>query len=270
MTGCYAWPTAVRTPTARSFSSPFALAPILTVICPSRRHGTRSGLYLRILAPRQARRLWPSHPGLRRRGPQDRASGHRRERPACGPRDHIQLRRARAAQQETDPAAAFVCFWQKDKGRYPIAYSVTSAAKEPSVSASESEEEDDEEGEKSRKRHKRRRRSPSPGGDGEEDGKRRKRKHKRKHRHDKESSRSKPAPPLLEESEPAGERKETEEEYDARLEREENERLAAARQRELERLKRKHEQETTQSTNGVRFKGISFLLFFLTSLMSRT
>jgi len=55
-------------------------------------------------------------------------------------------------------------------------------------------------------------------------------------------------------SEPSGERKETEEEYDARLEREENERLAVARQRELEQLKQQHEQETS-STNGVRFKG---------------
>jgi peptidyl-prolyl isomerase G (cyclophilin G) len=123
------------------------------------------------------------------------------------------------------------------------------------VSASEYEDESDGQGEKSRKRHRRRRRSPVSGDDGEEDGKRHKRKHKRKHRQDKELSRAKPAPP--EASEPSGERKETEEEYDARLEREENERLAAARQRELEQLKRQHEQETS-STNGVRFKGISF------------
>jgi hypothetical protein len=261
MTGCYAWPTAVRTPTVRSFLSPCALAPTLTVICPLlRRH---NALGLRTHDPRQARRLWPSHPGLRRRGPQGRTSGHRRERPPCGPRDHSQLWRARAA-EETCPAASFVCFGQK-KYENPIAYS--SAVKEPSVSASESE--DDGEGEKSRKRHKRRHLSPSPGGEGEEDGKRHRRKHKRKHRQDKGLSQLKPAPPP-EESEPSGERKETEEEYDARLEREENERLAAARQHELERLKRQHEQETTPSTNGVRFKGISFVLLFLASLMTRT
>jgi peptidyl-prolyl isomerase G (cyclophilin G) len=53
------------------------------------------------------------------------------------------------------------------------------------------------------------------------------------------------------------ERKETEEEYDARLEREENERLAAARKREMEHLSRQREQEAP-STNGVRFKGMFF------------
>lgn len=129
------------------------------------------------------------------------------------------------------------------------------------MSASESEDKSDGEGEKSRKRHRRRHRSPSSGDDGEEDGKRHKRKHKRKHRQDKEQSRPKPASAAPEGSEPSGERKETEEEYDARLEREENERLDAARKRELERLKRQHEQETP-STDGVRFKGIYFLSFF--------
>ena len=133
------------------------------------------------------------------------------------------------------------------------------------MSASEYEDESDGQGDKSSKRHKRRRRSLVSGDDSEEDGKRHKRKHKRKHRQDKELSHSKPAPP--EATEPAGERKETEEEYDARLEREENERLAAARQRGLEQLKRQHEQETS-STNGVRFKGIFFLSFFSTSLMT--
>jgi peptidyl-prolyl isomerase G (cyclophilin G) len=60
-----------------------------------------------------------------------------------------------------------------------------------------------------------------------------------------------------------GERKETEEEYDARLEREENERLATERKRELERLARQQEQEPP-STNGVRFKGTSLSLIFET------
>ena len=47
---------------------------------------------------------------------------------------------------------------------------------------------------------------------------------------------------------------ETEEEYDARLEREENERVDAQKKRELERIKRKYESEI-QNSNGIRFKG---------------
>lgn len=49
-------------------------------------------------------------------------------------------------------------------------------------------------------------------------------------------------------------RRETEEEYDARLEREENERIAARRARKLEVLKQ-HYTESSASENGVRFKG---------------
>lgn len=47
---------------------------------------------------------------------------------------------------------------------------------------------------------------------------------------------------------------ETEEEYDARLEREENERFEEERRKELARIKEKYEKEI-QSKNGVRFKG---------------
>jgi len=47
---------------------------------------------------------------------------------------------------------------------------------------------------------------------------------------------------------------ETEEEYDARLEREENERREAARKKELERI-RKQFADDVQTTDGVRFKG---------------
>lgn len=119
------------------------------------------------------------------------------------------------------------------------------SAKETSVSASESEEEE----ERTRKHHKRRRRSRSPGDAAEDDDKRHKRKHKHKQQKDEEHSSSQPG-----KVEPAGERKETEEEYDARLEREENERLAAERKRELERLSQQHEQKVP-STGGVRFKG---------------
>lgn len=62
----------------------------------------------------------------------------------------------------------------------------------------------------------------------------------------------------------AGERKETEEEYDARLEREENERIAAEKRRRLEALKDQYQRDLEKpSQNGVRFKGawmISLLL----------
>ncbi|TFY72027.1 hypothetical protein EVG20_g974 [Dentipellis fragilis] len=124
-----------------------------------------------------------------------------------------------------------------------------------SEDASESESESEPE----RKRHKRRHRSRSP--DDSDDDKRRKTKHKHKHRKDKHVSRSKSksadANPDGEKPEgEKGERKETEEEYDARLEREENGRFEAARRRELERIARLHEQEAqSQNTNGVRFKG---------------
>lgn len=47
---------------------------------------------------------------------------------------------------------------------------------------------------------------------------------------------------------------ETEEEYDARLEREERERMADAKRKELERIQRIN--ENTNSIQGVRFKGM--------------
>jgi len=141
-----------------------------------------------------------------------------------------------------------------------LLFGALSLAKEPSVSASESEE--DAEEERSRKRHKRRRRSRSPADAAEADsGKRHKRKHK--HKKNKDRKDSEDSPSRSGKIEPAGERKETEEEYDARLEREENERLAAERKREVERLGRQHEQESP-STNGVRFKGITLSLIFET------
>ncbi|KAI0297297.1 cyclophilin-like domain-containing protein [Multifurca ochricompacta] len=122
--------------------------------------------------------------------------------------------------------------------------------KEPSVNASASEDED----ERSYKHHKRRRQqSPSPS-DPVEGGvkpQKQKQKHKHKHQKSKERSRSRSALPGRDVS--LGE-KEAEEEYDARLEHEEKERLAAARKRELERLSRQYEHEA-QSTNGVRLKG---------------
>lgn len=53
---------------------------------------------------------------------------------------------------------------------------------------------------------------------------------------------------------------ETEEEYDARLEREENERLEQGQKEELERIKQQYA-DSAQTTEGVRFKGKHALLF---------
>jgi len=70
---------------------------------------------------------------------------------------------------------------------------------------------------------------------------------------------------------PGGEdRKETEEEYDARLEREENERVAAEKQRKLEALKGRHERDLERPPqNGVRFKGRGRMKFIDPELQRR-
>ncbi|KAG6817184.1 hypothetical protein H0H87_011886 [Tephrocybe sp. NHM501043] len=89
-------------------------------------------------------------------------------------------------------------------------------------------------------------RSPSPE---RERRRRKKKKSKRKHT---------PSPSPPPDSKVPGEpREETEEEYDARLEREEKERLEEARKKELLRIKEKYEQEMeemSKRTGGVRFK----------------
>ncbi|KAI0723686.1 cyclophilin-like domain-containing protein [Fomitopsis betulina] len=75
---------------------------------------------------------------------------------------------------------------------------------------------------------------------------------KHKHKKDKERSPSRPLMPSV--PVPPGE--ETDEQYDARLEREEKERLEDLKRRELERLRRLVEdKEARESDNGVRFKG---------------
>jgi len=157
--------------------------------------------------------------------------------------DDVVSKIAQVSTDEKDrPAVPVIIF---NCGELELRKKAASPPKETSVSASESEEEE----ERTRKRHKRHRRSHSPGDAAEDDGKRHKRKHKHKQQKDEEHSSSRPG-----KVEPAGERKETEEEYDARLEREENERLAAERKHELERLSQQHEQKVP-STGGVRFKG---------------
>lgn len=75
---------------------------------------------------------------------------------------------------------------------------------------------------------------------------------KHKHKEDKERSPSRPRTP----SALVPPEEETEEQYDARLEREEMERLEELKRRELERLRRLvEEKEARQSNDGVRFKG---------------
>lgn len=107
--------------------------------------------------------------------------------------------------------------------------------------------------EKPRKSRRRSRysRSTSRSSDSESDSsnnRRRRKKSKRKHRnHGNEDSIEKKEAKL-------NFRGETEEEYDARLEREENERLAADRKIQLERMKEKYDAES-QTQDGVRFKG---------------
>ncbi|KAL1745394.1 cyclophilin-like domain-containing protein [Schizophyllum fasciatum] len=109
------------------------------------------------------------------------------------------------------------------------------------------------------RKRKSRRRSPSTGGsdDGEKERKRRHKSKKSKHR--KHRSRT-PEPPVA----PTEPRQETEEEYDARLEREEHERIAARRREELARAKeelRRLQQErqsghpAPEGQSGIRFKG---------------
>lgn len=66
------------------------------------------------------------------------------------------------------------------------------------------------------------------------------------------------------------EHKETEEEYDARLEREENERIAAEKRRKLEVLKNRYGQDLEKAPqNGVRFKGRGRMKFIDPELQRR-
>lgn len=118
------------------------------------------------------------------------------------------------------------------------------------VRESEGESDDD-----SPRHKKRRHRHASKTRDSDDEAKERRHK-KSKHR------RRSPGSSKLENENDKSEKKtepgeETEEQYDARLEREEKERLEAARKKELERLKK--EQENVASSNGVRFKGMSVL-----------
>ncbi|KAF7789808.1 hypothetical protein EIP86_000754 [Pleurotus ostreatoroseus] len=148
---------------------------------------------------------------------------------------------------------------QKDRPSVPIEISncgelvlrkqegTPKAQEEKSRSVSESEGESDN----SRRHKKRRHKHRSETRDDDEE----KRRHRKKSKHRRRSPSGSPRP-KGENDDPEKKlepEEETEEQYDARLEREEKERLEAARKRELERLKK--QQEAAVSSNGVRFKG---------------
>ncbi|KAJ3788086.1 cyclophilin-like domain-containing protein [Lentinula aff. detonsa] len=115
---------------------------------------------------------------------------------------------------------------------------------------SESESETAKEGKsqrRSRHSHSRSRASDDSDSDSSRERRRRK-KSKRKHRRDKSEE------VIKENTDKLNFRGETEEEYDARLEREEKERLEAERKQELQKIKERYEAES-YTQDGVRFKG---------------
>ncbi|KAF8581061.1 hypothetical protein K439DRAFT_1414664 [Ramaria rubella] len=126
----------------------------------------------------------------------------------------------------------------------------------PSESASEEEAEDRDRRHK-KKKHRHRSSSLSSGADDDPDIKRK----SKSKRHSKSKSKSKRHVDDSPIDTPSVPFKETEEEYDLRLEREENERLAAARKAELARLQQrlsreKEERERQSKDNGViNYKG---------------
>ncbi|KAH7102859.1 cyclophilin-like domain-containing protein [Auriculariales sp. MPI-PUGE-AT-0066] len=121
--------------------------------------------------------------------------------------------------------------------KQPEAARKTSASPERSVSPVEDEkakkrskrkhDQEDDEGERKQKKHK-------------------KKKHSTKHKQGQEEQEGRPT---------RGAAQETEEEYDARLEREEKERLEDARKHHLADLKRKYERDAKPSTGGIVYKG---------------
>ncbi|KAG6899067.1 hypothetical protein C0993_001224 [Termitomyces sp. T159_Od127] len=97
---------------------------------------------------------------------------------------------------------------------------------------------------RSRSRSRSESRSPGP----ERRRHRKKKKSKRKNSRSRSPEQHSPSP------KPDAPREETEEEYDARLEREEKERLEESRRQELQRIKEKYEKELASNSGGVRFK----------------
>ncbi|KAJ7352531.1 cyclophilin-like domain-containing protein [Mycena albidolilacea] len=114
---------------------------------------------------------------------------------------------------------------------------------------------------------------------GQEDEGRRQRKKKRSESADsdrsradrkkkkKKSKRSKNEEPVT--ADPAVPIGETEEEYDARLEREELERIEAQRKKDLERLKERYDKEAQNTNGGVRLKGRGRMMYVDPEFSSR-
>ncbi|KAJ6570283.1 cyclophilin-like domain-containing protein [Mycena vulgaris] len=105
----------------------------------------------------------------------------------------------------------------------------------------------------------------SPAADAEEEEPRRRRSKRsasaesdRPRHHRKKSKRKKDEEPVTVLAAPAGE---TEEEYDARLEREELERIEAQRKKDLERIKQRYESEIQTKNGGVRLKGRGRMMY---------
>ncbi|KAF8207273.1 cyclophilin-like domain-containing protein [Mycena galopus ATCC 62051] len=118
----------------------------------------------------------------------------------------------------------------------------------------------DAEEEESRRRKKARR---SESVDSDRSRTERKKEKKKK----KKSKRSKEEEPVT--TEPGVPREETEEEYDARLEREELERIEAQRKKDLERLKEQYEKEAQTTNGGVRLKGRGRMMYVDPEFSSR-
>lgn len=97
-------------------------------------------------------------------------------------------------------------------------------------------------------------RSRSRSSDHEPRPQKKKRFKRQKHENDKEANADSVVREHVDDKVP---QQETEEEYDARLEREELKRLEEAKRRELERIKRRYESTPPATEGGVRFKGWS-------------
>ncbi|KAG6861247.1 hypothetical protein C0995_002369 [Termitomyces sp. Mi166 len=113
-----------------------------------------------------------------------------------------------------------------------------------------------EEPSKSEKRSHRRSRSRSESRSPSPERRRHRKKKKSKRNHSRSGSPEQDSPS----SKPDVPKEETEEEYDARLEREEKERLEEARKKELQKIKEKYEKELASNNGGVRFKGTPFFV----------
>ncbi|EJD06478.1 uncharacterized protein FOMMEDRAFT_144507 [Fomitiporia mediterranea MF3/22] len=163
----------------------------------------------------------------------------------------------------------------------------TSRSRSPSVSRSRTRErsysrsrsrspasESDSEAE--RKRRKKRSREDKKEKKEKKSKKSKKRKHHRSHSPSASGSRSRSINLPNGGTENKGAREETEEEYDARLEREERERIEAARLRELAEIKRRYEEEALkkmekekEKSGGVRYKGRGRMKFVDPEMRSR-